>query len=449
MFQAFRWPSIVTSVVLVMASAVAQSDDKYKLEEPVDDIRVFGVGTRVDVSGKVQPVPKGVQLAQTVSAVISYRERRMLGPGSEAEAFRSVREYETAQADTDFDGNKSQMRLPDSLMLMVAQGRHEGVELRSIQGLLTSDELDLIRSPADSLALIALLPPNEVAVGDKWTVPSWAFQMLTALDAIAKGELVCTLDSVDKGIAKIKMNGTLEGAAVASSTEVKVTGFFKYNLEGKYISETDFVQTELRAFGPISPGLDITARVRLLRVPSKPPGRLGDQKIVDLASPEPTPAAMLLKFESPWNISLQHNRHWHFFRVEEGVAKFRLLEEGNFIAQFDMAPVAQAKPGEHKSIEVFQADVRKAIGDLLKTLEQGQVIPSTDGKFVYRVTAKGAVKDRDITWICYLVADPTGRQASLMFIADTPLVEKITRYERELIESIRFGPAPPPRAANK
>ena len=449
MFQAFRWPCVVTSFVLVVASAAAMSDDKYKLEEPVDDIRVFGVGTRVDVSGKVQPVPKGVQLSQSVSAVISYRERRMLGPGSEAEAFRSVREYETAKADTDFDGNKSSMQLPDLLKLVVAQGRHEGVELRSIQGLLTSDELDLIRSPADSLALISLLPSKEVAVGDKWTVPSWAFQMLTALDAIAKGELVCTLDSVDKGVAKIKMNGTLEGAAVASSTEVKVTGFFKYNLEGKYISETDFVQTEVRAFGPISPGLDFTARVRLLRQPSKPPGRLGDQKIIDLASAQPSPAAMMLKFDSPWNISLQHDRNWHFFRVEEGVAKFRLLEEGNFVAQFDMAPIPQAKPGEHMAIDVFLTDVRKSIGDLLRTLDQGQVVPSTERKFVYRVTAKGAVKDRDITWICYLVADPTGRQVSLMLIADTPLVDKVTKYERELIDSIRFGPAPPPRAANK
>ena len=63
-------------------SLAATAAEKYKLEEPVDDSRIFGVGTRVDVTGKTQPSPKVEPLTLTAAATISYRERRLLGPGA-------------------------------------------------------------------------------------------------------------------------------------------------------------------------------------------------------------------------------------------------------------------------------------------------------------------------------------------------------------------------------
>ena len=111
----------------------------------------------------------------------------MLGPGNDAEGFRSVRDYETAEAQIDVDGGKSSIRLPDNSKLIVAQGRFDGVELHAVNNLLTADELDLVRSPADSLALISLLPNKEVSLGDKWVIPTWAIQLLTGLDAVTKG----------------------------------------------------------------------------------------------------------------------------------------------------------------------------------------------------------------------------------------------------------------------
>ena len=45
-------------VSVVCLAVTAFAAEKYKLDEPVDDTRVFGVGTRVDVTGKTQPSPK-------------------------------------------------------------------------------------------------------------------------------------------------------------------------------------------------------------------------------------------------------------------------------------------------------------------------------------------------------------------------------------------------------
>lgn len=433
---------------LMFVSSGAWSADKYTLEEPVDDARVFGVGTRVEVKGTLR-FAKNPDLKQAVSAALSYRERRLLGPGEEAEALRSLREYETAESDIAVADTKTTMRLPDTLKLIVAQGRTEGVELYGLNGHLTDDELNLIRSPADSLALIALLPGKELEVGEQWTVSGWAFQMLTSLDAVIKGELVCTLASVEQGIAKVKVTGKLEGAAVGSMTEVKLTGIFSYNLAGKFISDADFQQTETRAVGPISPGLDITARIRLLRQPAKVPGRLSDAKLIDLASTDPDEAAKALRFESPWNISLQHNRQWHGCEINDKVAVFRLMEDGNFIAECALASIPAAKPGQHLAEQTFLSDIRRSLGEQFQTMSKGDVIPSNDRKFIYRVTAEGADGDRHLTWVYYLVADPSGRQASFRFIVETEMYEKLTKYDRPLVESIKFGPAPPPQAASK
>jgi hypothetical protein len=436
--------------LMAFVTSVALSAEKYKLEEPVDDARVFGVGTRVEIKGTLR-FPKNPDLRQTVSAALSYRERRLLGPGDDAESLRSAREYETAEADITVGETKTAMRLPENLKLIVAQGRIEGVELYGLNGLLTGDELNLIRSPADSLALIALLPAKEVEISDQWSVPGWAFQMLTSLDAIVKGELVCTLASVEKGMARVKMAGTLEGATVGSMTEVKVSGYFTYHIQGKYIADTDFVQTEARAIGPVSPGFEISARIRLLRQPAKVPGRLSDAKIIDAAAMEPAEAAKSLRFDSPWNISLQHGRQWHECTIDEKIAIFRLMEEGNFIAECALASISPAKPGEHLSEQTFQSDIRRSLGDRFRTMSKGDVIPASGRKFVYQVTAEGVEGERQVTWVFYLIADPTGRQASLRFVVDTAMYEKLMKNDREFVDSIKFGPAPASaqRAANK
>lgn len=429
-------------MAVLFAGAVAHAAESYRLEEPVDDSRVFGVGTRIDVTGKTQPSPKVEPLPLVASAALSYRERRLLGPGTDAESFRSVRDYEQTTAEIDAGGQKSKSQLAASLKLMVAQGRSDGVELYSLGGSLTSNELDLVRSPADSLALIALLPTKPVEVGDTWKAPTWAFQMLTALDAVVKGELTCTLASVEKQVARVKIEGKLEGAALSAVSEISVTGFYDYDIAQRCISQCDFTQIEKRGLGPVSPAFEFTARVRLLRKPAQLPGRLADQKVIDSAVNEPLPTARFLRFESPWNIGFEYPRHWHLWKIHEKAAIFRLIDEGNFVAQCDLAPIAPAKPGEHLPEAEFMRDIQQALGERIKSFGKGEVIASTDRRYIYRITATGAEGERQLTWIFYLITDPTGRQASLSITVDTTLLESLGNREREFVSTLRFGPAP-------
>jgi hypothetical protein len=447
-----HWLNIAwVCMAITSLSLAVNAADSYRLEEPVDDTRIFGVGTRIDINGKMQPSPTIAPLPLVASAALSYRERRLLGPGIDAESFRALREYEQTRAEIEVDKQKSSAELANALKLIVAQGRTDGVELYSLGGALTFDELDLIRSPADSLALMAMLPGKPVEIGDKWKVPSWAAQMLTAMDAVAKGELTCTLVSVDKQVARIKIEGKLEGAAAAAINEITVNGFYEYDLGVKCISSCDFTQVEKRGLGPVRPAFEFTARVRLLRRPAPTPGRLTEQKLLDTAANEPPPSAQFLRFESPWNIGFEYPRHWHLRQINDKAAVFRLIDEGNLIAQCELAPIAPAKPGEHLREADFVRDIQQAMKDRIKTMGNGEVIAVPDRKFVYRVTATGSEGDRALTWIFYLIADPSGRQASLSVTLDSSLVEALANRDRELL-ALRFGTAPPtptPRTTNR
>lgn len=420
----------------------AAAGETYTLEEPVDDNRVYGIGMRMDVTGKVQTRSEKnelVDLPLSVTAAISYRERRMLGLGAAAESLRSVREYEQAQVDIEVADEKSTVKLPDALKLMAAQGRSSGAELYSLGGILSAQELDLVTPPCDSLGFIALLPLAPVEVGEEWKPAPWVAQFLARLEATETSELTCKLVKVENGAAEISFTGSAKGAVQGTPSQVTLAGSIDYDLKLKCITGAALRQTEKRDVGAVSPGLDVSARLRILRKPAQVAGRVSEVKVLDVAMTAPPDAAMKLRFESPWTLSLLHSRDWHLFQQNEQVAIFRLLDQGLFVTQCNLSPIPSAKAGEHTSEQVFQNDIQQSLGTRLKVLGAGETLKSADDYYIYRITAEGVIGERPLTWIYYLIAAPSGRQASVMFAIDTPLVEKLGQRDREFVQSIRFG----------
>ncbi|MBI1347323.1 hypothetical protein GC163_13670 [bacterium] len=435
-------PRLLSLLWLITFAVPVLGAEKYTLEEPVDDTRAYGIGMRVDVNGSVQTRGgdnKPTDLSLNVVAAISYRERRMLGPGAAVETFRAVRDYETAQVDIDIADEKSTTKLPEPLKLIVAQGRANGLELYSLGGLLSAQELELVTPPCDSLGFIALLPLAPVEIGEEWTPAPWVAQFLARLEASTKSELKCRLVKVKDDIAAVSFQGSVKGAVQGTPSEVTFSGAFDYDLKAKCIVDASLQQTEKREIGAVSPGLDVKAVLRVLRKPAQVPGRVADPKVLDVALLPGPPSVQNLRFESPWNLSLLHHRDWHLFQQTEQVAIFRLLDQGLFVTQANLSPIPSAKPGEHTSEATFQNDIQRSLGDKLKVLGAGETLPTTDGRYIYRITAEGAINDRAVTWIYYLCADAAGRQASIMFAIDTPLMEKLAERDREFVQTLRFG----------
>lgn len=442
----------IAAWLLVSAPSPA-ADGPYMLKEANSESRIEAVEIRVSVAGTAEfAVEKGKSLTHpiTADAVLKYRERRLQGAGRDAQALRALRRYDALQADIKVGGQLTSSRLSDDRRLIVAQGRREGIFFYSPDGLLTASQLDLLRAPGDSLCLLALLPPGAVDVGAKWSPPSWVAQMLTDTEAASKQDLVCSLDSVADGLAKINFSGTIEGATAGSSGSVRLQGWLLFDLAAQRITRAEIEQGEQRSISPVSPGMKVTARAVLVRGGSDDANGL-TAEMASAVPLEPPASLTPLVFRAFANVELEHDRGWRLFQQSPQVAVLRLIDQGTFVAQCNVAPVLHAAPGEHVPEQKFQDDVRASLGARLKSIEKAEPIPSQPGRFVYRVIARGDSTNGPITWIYYLCAAPDGAQVSFVFAVDTSLRPRLGDRDLQMIKSLRFlePPKEPEKAAPK
>jgi len=427
--------------------------EQYTLKEPSSQPRIESVEMRFDVSGTAEfALEKGKLLAHPISAqaTLKYRERPLPGAGRDAEALRALRYYDSLEARIRVADHATSGRLADDRRLLVAEGRREGILFYSPQGPLTAGDLELLRAPGDSLSLLGLLPPKPVAIGEKWTPPSWVVQMLTDTEAASKADLNCTLASVNDGQARVTFEGTVEGATGGSSGKVVLHGSYFFDIKAQRLARAEMEQTEERSIGPVSPGMKVIAKAVVIRTPATNANGLSEEAAA--AVPLQPPATLTqLDFRAPWNVEFRHDRHWYVFQQSVQIAVLRLIEQGTFVAQCNLAPVRPASAGQHVPEEQFQNDIRTSLGPRLKSIEKAETIPTDDHRFLYRVTAVGEANKVPITWIYYLCAAPNGVQISFVFAVETSLRDRLGGRDLQMLKSLRFLEAPktPETAAPK
>jgi hypothetical protein len=103
-----------------------------------------------------------------------------------------------------------------------------------------------------------------------------------------------------------------------------------------------------------------------------------------------------------------------------------------------VTPVASAGLGRHTPEEEFQADVRAALGTRFKELEQSEVLEIGNGRYCYRVTARGEANGLDMHWLYYLIAVPSGRQVSFVFAVETALRKELADRDLEIVKSLEL-----------
>lgn len=439
--------------------------EKVQLAESPTDPRVFRVVSQLNVAGDALTSSnrsgKGaaVKMKLAVEARFAYHERRLGGAGRDEKAFRSIRFYDQAASRVVVSDKQTTYALRDAVRMLVATGQREGMLIHSPSGPLTYDELELLRSPCDSLAALALLPAEPVEPGDTWKPSDWVLQMLVGLEAVEKSDLVCKLESIQSGSARVTFQGEISGANRGAATTCQVSGSLAYDLTNKCIRRIEWMQTEKASDGTVSPGLDVTAKVAFSREPQSTPTPLTNLDLSTLPL-EPDSGLLLVAFESKdWGTRFHHDRRWHVFMNTPRVAVLRLLDSGSLIAQCNVSPLPAAQPGRHLPEAEFQADVQRAIGKSFSRILEAQPIEQTDKRFVYRVLALGTVprgtEDKaeaiPMQWIYYLIADASGRQMSIVFTLETQLLEKFADRDLQIIGGFEFLPIrqPTPAASRK
>ncbi|MDB5387067.1 MAG: hypothetical protein JWM11_2713 [Planctomycetaceae bacterium] len=439
-------------VVLWQLTAVRSfAADKVELSESANDKRAFRVSVSMELEGHVQTVVadgKAVALKLSGVADLSYYERRLPSLGRDAADFRGLRFYDKANFSSQVADRKSDTRLRQGLQQIVAEGQSDGVRMYCPHGPLTYEEAELIRPPVDSLTAVALLPADRVEVGETWQTPRWAYQFLTAFEAVEKGSLECKLESVEDNIARISMTGEVIGGILGAASQVRLTGHYLYDLKAQCLTRMELNQTENRAVGAASPGLQVTAKAVLTREAVGEFPALSDGSIAEIPR-VPKPGTLLLMLESPeWGIKVYHDRLWHLFHQSSTVSVLRLMEKGTLVAQCNVSQIGAAPAGKHIAEKQFQQDVRTAIGPEFHQIEKAEVIPTQDKRYVLRVVSSGeamqktskGVQKIPVIWIYYLVANPDGRQIVLIFTIEASLMERLKDRDVNLALGVDFLP---------
>ena len=431
--------------------------DAVELAEPESDGRVRSVRSHVQVTGELMTAAGGgkvIPLKLTSDAQFRFLERRLSGAGRDAETLRAARVYRFANADIEVmpsdvpvgtaTPKKSTLKLPESKHLIVAHGRREGSFLYSPTATLTFDQLDLIRTPGDSLSVLGLLPREPVSVGDSWKPESWAVQMVSGIEAMTQGEITCKLEEATAATARVTLTGSAEGATLGATTGVQWTGEFTFDRQQKLITRLRLHQTEKRSVGAVSPGLEVTASVVLERslAEEAAEAKLLSDAAVATVPIEPAAEMQFLRFES-WGVRLFHDRGWHQFHQTNDVAVFRLMEQGSLVAQVNISPISAAAAGSHTPEDQFQADIRQSLGKKLKSIKKAEQLPprnASDRRFLFRVVVDGEADGVPMTWLYYLCASATGQQVAFVFAVETKLLEKFNDCDLSLVRLLEFVP---------
>jgi hypothetical protein len=324
--------------------------DKVELAESANDKRAFRVTVQMELDGHVQTVvadAKAIAMKLTGTAQLSYYERRLPSLGRDAADFRGLRFYDKADFSTQVADRQTKTTLRKELRQIVAEGQAEGVRMYCPNGPLTYEEAELIRPPLDSLTAVALLPADRVEVGETWQTSRWAFQFLTAFEAVEKGSLECKLESIEADVARVSMTGEVVGGILGAASQVKFTGHYLFDLKAQCLTQIELNQTENRSVGAASPGLHVTAKAVLKRQPLGDFPALSDPAIASIPR-EPEPGSLLLMLDSAeWGIKIYHDRQWHLFHQSSSVSVLRFMDKGTLVAQCNVSQVGAAPPGKH------------------------------------------------------------------------------------------------------
>lgn len=431
--------------LLLVLSAGRISAAGVSMKGTADDDRVFSVRCRLEVAGDLEtaaPESDAVQLPLKADARLSFLERRLPAGGKDAQALRAVRSYQVSEARISVSGQETARHMPSDGRLIVAEGRDNGVRLWCPDQPLTFDTLELLSTPGDSLALHALLPVGEVETGDTWQPAFWVLPMLTGVEAVSRHELNCRLEKTDERFAVIAVDGTIEGAVDGALTKISLTGQVAWDLEGGHIRQAKITQTEDRAVGVVSPGMNVTATMYVDRQVTSLNGPLSRQTF-DFIPIVPEPQQLALRFDSPWNFHFLCDRHWHLFHQTKDVAVLRLVEKGSLIAQCNVSRVPRVSAGSHTPEQTFQNDVRTALAGQLRQIVQAEQLETGDGRWLYRVTASGVSRNTPMTWYYCLCAAPDGRQVAFAFSLESRYVDQFANRDLGFARSLTFGDETP------
>ena len=322
-----------------------------------------------------------------------------------------------------------------------------GVDIKGAQanffrqdGFLTRDELDLINVQGNTLLLDHILPNKSVKVGDSWKQSPDTMAILLQLDLVFNLDIQTTLTEVKKNVAILETKGWIEGSCEGSTSKINVTGKAFFDVTRGRILWFGMVIEEKRTAGYVTPGMDVTAKVQYKIKPLDESKNLTSDATSKLTFDEAQYGLIL--FEDPgdaWKFVLTPD--WEPMNQNKYQSNFRLLREGELVAQCTVAKVQTPKISQNMKPDEFANEVKEMLKDNFQSILDVKTLKSADGSDVYRVDVAAKYEGLDLRYICYLITQKDAKepkQYTMIFTLEDELLEKFSDANEQMIQSFSW-----------
>jgi hypothetical protein len=303
-------------------------------------------------------------------------------------------------------------------------------------GPLTRNELELVDVPGASYRINKLLPESPVSVDEKWQPSDRLLAQILGLENVTANEVQSQVTGADDETVRMSMSGKLIGSVKGVVTDVELTGKYNYSRKDKRIVWLALSIKENREIGVSTPGLNVTARLRMLFAPNAELQHLDQQAIDRFGRPTQKPGTLLEHTSDSGDFSLLHDRRWHVFTERPSMTVLRCIEDDRMIAQCNIRVLPAI--GDLLTMAKFQQDIRQAVGDSIEQIVDSQETTTGKGDKVLRVVAAGTASSAPIQWVYYHVTHQDGRRLSCVFTLSADDIERFGAEDLALIDSLSF-----------
>lgn len=386
------------------------------------------------------------RLPLKATSVIDFEERLTRDQAGKPEAAR--RYYYTATSDSVAGETSQKNELRKEAKRVVARLNEGPVVLYGEKEYLTHSELELLQDPICSLAIDGLLPTAVIKVGDTWEPSAEVLARVLNLDGVQDTSVVGEIASIDDSNIRMVIKGRADASVSGVPTAIDLAGKMTFDRKSAAIVWFAVALREVREIGLSKPGFEVGATVKFIRQAVDSPNAVRDTTPIDITKPVPA-EKLLVSFDSePGLFSAFLNRQWQTLNGSKGLTTLRMISNEKALAQCDIRELPRMKPGEQLTLEAFQSEIKKSLGDRFGEFFEVEEGLNNAGLRTMRAVAGGVVQNIPVQWVFLHFSDDSGRRVAATFTLESSNVESFAGADAQLANSFAFTkPAPIEQAA--
>ena len=442
----------------VLAADRASESIKYPLMANVKSGARTDVSVTLDVGGDLlvkNEQAAEVKVPMSVAAKFGYHEQILAWAAGLSTPSRSLRQYSEARATLRRE-NGQERELPADRRVVVVELAGDGCGASGLDRPLTRDEFDLVGDVVgNTLAIDRLLPNRELGEGEGWNHDDEAIGAFLGMDRVAMCDVRSVVTGEENRQVKIRMGGTVHGTVDGAAAEMELRAAYLYDLSVGRITKLNLAIKQRSKPTTLTAGLDVVAKLSVVVKPAHDkPAPFDEAQIAKAAAMTGPELRQLLEESTQRGYRFHYGSSWIVMSGKQReLMSLRFVNQGDLIAHCNIATRPPKAQGQSATLEEFEAEVCKSLGERLKKVEAATEWTTAAGHRCLGVIASGTLDEVPVEWRHYLISGENLPQATISVSVDQSLLERFADADRPIVDSLELLPLQtaktPPSTASK